>query len=105
MEITPQKWLDSQMQITPEIYITVIHFPSSIIIRHGAPIFWCSKQQRCPVLSTTEAEFVALTEAAKEAIWLKRLISEISLENNEKPLSLFSDNQSAIKLNQPHFLD
>ena len=36
----------------------------------GGPVSWISMLQSISALSTTEAEYMALTEAAKEAIWL-----------------------------------
>ena len=43
----------------------------------GGPISWFSKKQTSVALSTMEAEYVALSEAAKETIHLRRLIREI----------------------------
>ena len=37
----------------------------------GGAISWQSKLQKCVALSTTEAEYIAATEAGKEMIWLK----------------------------------
>jgi len=48
-------------------------------------------------LSTTEAEYVAATHAAKEAVWLCRLIGEL-FSTVAEPTTLFGDNQSAIVL-------
>jgi hypothetical protein len=63
----------------------------------GGAVSWSSKKQELVTLSTTEAEYVAATHAAKEAMWLRRLISEVfgTLDN---PTTLFSDSQSAIAL-------
>ncbi len=36
----------------------------------GGEISWSSKQQEIIALLTTEAEYIALTIAAKEALWL-----------------------------------
>ena len=37
----------------------------------GTPISWLSKRQSVVALSTAEAEYIAATESAKDAIWLK----------------------------------
>ncbi len=51
-------------------------------------------------LSTTEAEFVAASEGAKELVWLSRFLSEIRGDNGIPVL--FIDNASAIKLTKNH---
>ena len=42
----------------------------------GATISWASNLQKIIVLSTTEAEYVAATEAGKEMIWLHGFLDE-----------------------------
>jgi hypothetical protein len=63
----------------------------------GGAISWSSKKQELVSLSTTEAEYVAMTHAAKEAIWLRQLIAEL-FRPLERPITLHGDNQSAIAL-------
>ncbi|KAE8718737.1 hypothetical protein F3Y22_tig00109992pilonHSYRG00051 [Hibiscus syriacus] len=46
--------------------------------------------------STTEAEYVAATQASKEAIWLKMLLEELG--QNQEYVSLFCGSQSALHL-------
>ena len=46
---------------------------------------------------TTEAEYVTATHAAKEAIWLRRLLTEL-FESIDTPTTLFSDSKSDIAL-------
>jgi transposase InsO family protein len=74
------------------------------ILIDGGAVSWGSKKQELVVLSTTEAEYVAATHAAKEVLWLRRFLSEI-FEPITEPTTLYSDNQSAIALahSQGHF--
>lgn len=71
---------------------------SGFIFMLGAsPISWCSQKQRTVALSTTESEYIAASESIKELVWLQLLFDELFLSSGEVP-SLFSDNQSAIRL-------
>ncbi|GJW51510.1 hypothetical protein Tco_0092861 [Tanacetum coccineum] len=56
--------------------------------------------QHVVALSTTEAEYMALTEAVKEAIWLRGLLEELGVELNN--VAVNCDNQGAIHLSQSH---
>ena len=47
-------------------------------------------------LSTTEAEFMALTEATKEALWLQGLLGELGVKQGT--VTIQSDSQSTIPL-------
>jgi hypothetical protein len=60
-------------------------------------ITWCSQKQKTVSLSSCESEFMAATAAAKQALWLRNLISEIT-KQKPKPVTLFVDNNSAIAL-------
>lgn len=69
----------------------------------GAPISWRSKKQTSVALSTAEAEYIALSSATQEAVWLRQLTSELRFEQT-KPTVIYEDNQSAISLAQnPQF--
>ncbi|CAA7058194.1 unnamed protein product [Microthlaspi erraticum] len=61
------------------------------------PITWCSQKQETVALSSCEAEFMAATEAAKQAIWLQELLSEVTGKDCEKVVVRI-DNKSAIAL-------
>ena len=60
-------------------------------------ITWCSKKQETVALLSCEAEFMAATEAAKQAIWLQELFAEVVEKPNEKVVVRI-DNKSAIAL-------
>ena len=44
-------------------------------------ISWSSKKQKMVALSSAEAEYIAATDAACEAIWLRRLLSDLQKKN------------------------
>ena len=70
----------------------------AFFIGSGA-VSWSSKKQPIITLSSTESEYVALTHAAKEAIWLRKLLSELSADLHG-PTTIFCDNQGAIALSK-----
>ena len=61
-----------------------------------AAISWSSKRQPTIALSSCEAEIMAASEAAKEAVFLDRLCSELELKRSSEPIHLFCDNKAAI---------
>ncbi|GJR53443.1 hypothetical protein Tco_1403964 [Tanacetum coccineum] len=62
-----------------------------------SPITWCTQKQPTVALSSCESEFMAATRAACQALWLKRLLSELT-GWEEKMITLKVDNVSAIAL-------
>ena len=61
----------------------------------GAPISWRSKKQTSVALSTAEAEYVALSSATQEVVWLRQLTTD--LRNGPTGATvLYEDNKSAI---------
>jgi hypothetical protein len=64
----------------------------------GGAIAWSSRKQELITLSTAEAEYVATTHAAKEALWLHKFIREVFPKILILPTTVHCDNQAAIKL-------
>ncbi|PKI62641.1 hypothetical protein CRG98_016912 [Punica granatum] len=62
----------------------------------GGAISWQSRLQKCIALSTTEAEYIAVTEGCKEMLWLQNFLQELSLK--QERYVLHCDSQSAIHL-------
>jgi hypothetical protein len=60
-------------------------------------VTWSSHKEKTVALSSCEAEFMAATPAAKQALWLRNLLGEITT-TKPKTVSLFVDNNSAIAL-------
>ena len=72
---------------------------SGYLFYYGGLVSWSSKKQATVALSSTEAEYMALTHATKEAIWLRSLISELKTELRlTEPTLIYEDNQSCIAL-------
>jgi len=67
----------------------------------GGAVSWSSKKQEIVSLSTMESEYVVAVHSAKEALWLKSLISQI-FGPITYTIDLLCDNQSAIVLTQDH---
>ncbi len=64
-----------------------------------ASISWMSRKQKSVALSTVEAECIAVSMAYCEAIWLRKLFSEL-FEHVLDTTVIFCDNQSGIHLSQ-----
>ncbi|NDA63213.1 MAG: hypothetical protein EBX50_14410 [Chitinophagia bacterium] len=60
-------------------------------------VSWKSKKQTSVALSSTEAEYMALTQATKEAMWIKFLLTELGVFDNTA-ICINVDNQSCVAL-------
>ena len=68
-----------------------------VFLMNGAAISWGSKKQTDVALSSTESEYIALAEAAREAIWLCNLLKGIEFEHPQ-PTRLFGDNSGSLAI-------
>jgi len=66
-------------------------------ISNGGAITWGSKKQSVVSLSTTEAEYICLSDAAREVTWLRNLYKEIGFEEKE-PTLIYGDNEGALAI-------
>ena len=69
-----------------------------VFLAGNGTITWCSRKQTTITLSLTEAEYAALSEAAREACWLRSLYSELSLLQEEVPTLIWGDNEGLIAM-------
>ena len=60
-------------------------------------ISWCSRKQATVAKSSTEAEYVALSTATQEVIWLRRFLVNIGV-SIKGPVQIYEDNQGAIDI-------
>jgi transposase InsO family protein len=68
-----------------------------VFLAAGGAISWQSQRQKSVALSTVEAEYMAQSQAVKEAVWLRSLLNELGLGSNG-PTTIFTDSQGAMAL-------
>ena len=72
-----------------------------VVMLGGGPVCWQSRRQKSISTSTAEAEYVALFEASKQALWITRLINEFKVADKligKDSILTFTDNQSAMAI-------
>ena len=68
-----------------------------VFLAAGGAITWKSKKQTTIALSSTQAEYVALSEAAREVCWLRSLFDELGYPQ-EHPTLIKGDNDGSISM-------
>jgi len=64
---------------------------------YGCLVSWASRKQNTVSLSSTIAEYLALSSATEEAIWIKQFFDELEM-SIQKPLIIYQDNKSTIAI-------
>lgn len=64
----------------------------------GGPVDWQSKKQTVVAKSTAEAEYISVSSAACEAIWMRNFFAEINRDLGNSPLYIHVDNNAAIEI-------
>ena len=66
---------------------------------NGGAVSWKRSKQSITADSTTEAEYIAASDAAKEAVWIQKFVTELGVVPSIKSaVPLFCDNNGAIAL-------
>lgn len=78
---------------------TRISMGGHILFLMGVPILWRSKAQRGVMLSSTEAEYVQMSEAAKEVKFVIQLLQDMGI-GIKLPVTVRVDNVGAIFMSQ-----
>jgi hypothetical protein len=74
-----------------------------VFMMAGGTITWFSKKQSITAMSTTEVEYIALSEAAHKARWLRNLFSELGFTQT-LPTTIQGDNDGLIAMSKnPQF--
>jgi hypothetical protein len=69
----------------------------SVFTLGGGAVVWRSIKQSSIADSTMEAEYIAASEAAKEAVWLRNFLSNLEVVPGlDKAVTLFCDNSGAV---------
>ena len=71
---------------------------SYLISFSGGAVSWQSRLQKCVALSTTKAEYIAITEASNELLWMKKFLQKLGLQ--QERYLLYCDSQNVIHLNK-----
>ncbi|KAG2975600.1 hypothetical protein PC128_g25950 [Phytophthora cactorum] len=68
-----------------------------MLMMRGAPVMWRSTFQKTVALSSTEAEYMALSDCVKEVVWMRLLVKGIGSEQDGGTV-IYEDNQGAMAL-------
>ena len=68
-----------------------------MFLLHDAAVSWQSIKQPTVALSSVEAEYMAATQATREAVWCRAFLAELGIPQ-ATATTMFSDSQGAIAL-------
>jgi hypothetical protein len=63
----------------------------------NVPITWLFKRQSCVTLSSSEAQYMGLSAASREAAWLEKLISDLAI-NPVRSIAIHYDNEASMRM-------
>ena len=93
-ELRVKSYTDASFQTDPDDFKSQSGF---VYILNGGAISWKSSKQDTVADSTTEAEYIAASEAAKEGCWIKKFVEELGVVSTiVDPIELYCDNNGAI---------
>ena len=93
-DLMPVGYTDSDFQSDPDSRKST---SGSVFTLNGGAIVWKSVKQSCVSDSTMEAEYVAASEAVKEAIWFRNFLRDLEvIPNLEQHMIIYCDNSGAV---------
>ena len=93
-ELVVNGYTDASFQTDKDDYRSQSGF---VFILNGGAVSWKSSKQETVADSTTEAEYIAASEAAKEGVWIRNFIAELGMvPSASSPMDLYCDNNGAI---------
>ncbi|GKB37468.1 putative ribonuclease H-like domain-containing protein, partial [Tanacetum coccineum] len=76
-------------------------FKTNGILHGGNLVTWKSKKQKLISLSSVKAELRGIAKGLAEALWIRKLVSEIGFPPKES-IRIMSDNKAAIQISKNH---
>ncbi|GJW21467.1 retrotransposon protein, putative, ty1-copia subclass [Tanacetum coccineum] len=68
-----------------------------VFVLNGGAVDWKSSKQSTTAMSATESEYIAASEAAMEAVWIRKFISMLGIVPTiNEPLNMYCDNSAAV---------
>lgn len=64
----------------------------------GAIVTWCSKRQCTVLTSTSEAEYVAVSQGAREGVWVRQFLNELLPEEAVREMKMLGNNETSLTL-------
>ncbi|KAJ9557320.1 hypothetical protein OSB04_011934 [Centaurea solstitialis] len=93
-EISVSGYSDASFQTDRDDFISQSGY---VFTLKGGAISWKSSKQDTIADSTTEAEYIAASDAAKEAVWLRNFLSDHRVVASiSRPIDIFCDNSRAV---------
>ncbi|XP_071905726.1 secreted RxLR effector protein 161-like [Coffea arabica] len=93
-ELELKGYTDARFQSDKDDYKSQSGF---IFTLNGGVVCWKSSKQDTTADFTTEAEYIATSEATKEAVWIKTFVTELGVVPTiVDPVTLYCDNNGAI---------
>nr|ABG22008.1 retrotransposon protein, putative, Ty1-copia subclass [Oryza sativa Japonica Group] len=93
-ELVVNNYTDASFQTDKDDFRSQSGF---VFCLNGGAVSWKSSKQDTVADSTTEAEYIAASEAAKEAAWIKKFVSQLGVMTSaSSPMDLYCDNSGAI---------
>ncbi|GAW03045.1 retrovirus-related pol polyprotein [Lentinula edodes] len=94
--LKPYAYVDSDHAGCQDAYRSTSGY---VFFMAGAPVSWSSKWQATVALSTTESEYIGLSRATQQAVWISLFLSEVDL-TQEGPINMLGDNFGSVCLTE-----
>ncbi len=94
LELKVSRYTDASFQTVKDDYKSQSGY---IFLLNRDAVSWKSSKQSTIVDSTIEAEYIAASKAAKEAVWMRKFIAELEVVPSIiDPITVYYDNNGAI---------